>query len=236
MHPTGLATKFTLLLSVLAATAPSVVDAQVIKSGPAACKGVALTFDFCPVRKASGFDQELIEFLVKHQVPATFFMSGRWMAKHDPEVKLLLDIPFFEMGTHGEVHAHLPLHSSEEQRAEILGPVTLLKNRYARQTSLFRPPYGEYNDLTVEVVKALGLQFILWTIESGDPDPRLTAEQILGRVERRVKPGSVIVFHANGKGAHTREVIERLATEVLPTKGLRPVTVSELLTCAQPTR
>ena len=225
-----------LLLSLLAVFAPLVAGAQVIKSGPPACKAVALTFDLCPVRKGPGFDEALIDFLAMHQIPATFFMSGKWIARHDPEVTRLLAVPFFEVGTHGHVHAHLPLHSAEEQRAEILGPVTLLKTHYAHQASLFRPPYGEYNDLTVDVVNALGLQFVLWNIESGDPDPHLSSEQILDRVQRRVKPGSVIVFHANGKGAHTREVIEHLATDVLPTKGLRPVTVSELLSCTQPTR
>ncbi|GIW54794.1 MAG: hypothetical protein KatS3mg082_1198 [Nitrospiraceae bacterium] len=52
---------------------------------------------------------------------------------------------------------------------------------------------------------SLGLRFILWNVESGDPDPQLTREQILARLKTRVKHGSMIVFHANGKGeAHTR--------------------------------
>jgi hypothetical protein len=41
------------------------------------------------------------------------------------------------------------------------------------------------------------------------------------------------VLHANGKGKQTRAVIERLTTEVLPRKSLKPMTVSELLTCKQ---
>lgn len=227
---TAIGVLFSILLAVME---PQTSAAQVIKSGPPTCKAVALTFDLCPVRKAGGFDVELIEFLIENHVPATFFMSGKWIAKHDPEVKRLLEIPFFEVGTHGDVHAHLPLHSEEEQRREILGPVTLLKTRYARQTALFRPPYGEYNDLTVEVVKALGLQFIQWNLESGDPDPLLATEQILDRVKRRTKPGSIIVFHANGKGKHTKEVIEDLAIDFLPGNNLKPVTVSELLACSR---
>jgi hypothetical protein len=54
-------------------------------------------------------------------------------------------------------------------------------------------------------------------------------------VSRRAKPGSIIVFHANGKGNQTRQVIERLTNEVLPHKGLKPMTVSELLNCKPPT-
>jgi len=210
-------------------------EAQVIKTGPASCPAVALTYDLCPVRTASGFDRELIDFLIEHKVPATFFMSGRWMAKHDAEVRTLLAVPFFEIGTHGEVHAHLPMHEVDEQQQEIMGPVRLLKTKYKHPATLFRPPYGEYNDQTVEAVKALGLKFILWNIESGDPDPTLAAEAIVARVQKRMKPGSVIVMHANGKGKHTREVTETLAVTLLPATGLTPMTVSDLLRCNRST-
>ena len=211
-------------------------QAQVIKSGPPACPGIALTFDLCPVKKSPGYDQALVDYLIEHQIPATFFMSGKWIAKHDPEVEHLLGIGFFEVGTHGEVHAHLPMHDAKEQREEIAAPVRLLSEHYAHDTTLFRPPYGEYNDTTVDVVKQLGLRFIQWSIESGDPDPTLTADQILARIEKRAKPGSIVVLHANGKGKQTRAVVERLTAEVLPRKSLKPMTVSELLACTSKTR
>ncbi len=209
--------------------------AQVIKSGPPTCPGVALTFDLCPVRKGSGYDQPLMDYLISHRIPATFFMSGKWMTKHEPEVDHLLSIDFFEVGTHGDVHAHLPMHDADEQRTEILGPVKILQDQYTHTATLFRPPYGEYNDVTVAVVQMLGLQFIQWNIESGDPDPTLSAEHILTRVAKQTKPGSIIVFHANGKGKQTRQVIEQLATTVLPQKGLKPMTISELLNCRSST-
>lgn len=209
--------------------------AQVIKAGPPSCPAVALTYDLCPVRNASGFDRDLIDFLIANKIPATFFMSGRWMAKHDAEVKQLLAVPFFEIGTHGDVHAHLPMHDREGQEQEIMGPVRLLSAKYGHRATLFRPPYGEYNDQTVEAVKALGLRFILWNLESGDPDPTLGAEAILARIQKRIKPGSVIVMHANGKGNHTREVTETLAGSLLQTKGLTPLTISDLLQCNRPT-
>ena len=44
------------------------------------------------------------------------------------------------------------------------------------------------------------------------------------------------MFHANGKGKQTRQVIERLTTDIFPHKGLTPMTVSDLLTCTQPAR
>jgi peptidoglycan/xylan/chitin deacetylase (PgdA/CDA1 family) len=222
-----------LLIGSLGAFSPPDAVAQVIKSGPSSCPGIALTFDLCPVRKSPGYDQALVDYLIQHQIPSTFFMSGKWIAKHDAELEHLLGIQFFEVGTHGEVHAHLPMHNADEQQKEIYAPVKLLNEHYAHEATLFRPPYGEYNDTTLDVVKLLGLRFIQWSIESGDPDPTLTADQILARIEKRAKPGSIVVLHANGKGKQTRAVIERLTTEILPRKSLKPMTVSELLACKQ---
>jgi len=214
---------------------PETSPAQVITSGPPHCPGVALTFDLCPVSKGSGYDHALMDYLIEHRIPATLFMSGKWIAKHEQEVRNLVDIGLFEIGTHGDVHAHLPMHDARAQRDEILGPVTVLRKRYAHKASLFRPPYGEYNDVTVRVAKALGLQFIQWNIESGDPDPTLSTERMVTRITQRAKPGSIIVFHANGKGTHTREVIEQLTHDVFPKKALTPMTVSDLLNCKPPT-
>ena len=192
-----------------------------------------MTFDLCPVRNGAGYDQALIDYLIEQEIPATFFMSGKWMTKHDEQVKALLRIPFFEVGTHGEVHAHLPLHSADEQKQEILGPVRLLKAKYGHEATLFRPPYGEFNDDTVDVARALGLRFILWDVVSGDPDPTITAIRIEDHLKRTVKKGSVIVMHANGKGRHTHEIVQGLHQQLLPQRNLTPMTMSDLLTCSR---
>jgi peptidoglycan-N-acetylglucosamine deacetylase len=221
------------LTMLLVPAVSSVTEAQVVKSGPPSCPGIALTFDLCPVRNGAGYDQALIDYLIEQKVPATFFMSGKWIAKHDRQVKALLDIPFFEVGSHGEVHAHMPLHSAAEQEQEILGPGRRLKTKYNHDAMLFRPPYGEFNDDTVAVVRALGLQFILWNVVSGDPDPTLTATQIEDRLKRFVRKGSVIVMHANGKGQHTHAVVQHIHRHLLPERNLTPMTMSNLLICNQ---
>jgi peptidoglycan/xylan/chitin deacetylase (PgdA/CDA1 family) len=206
--------------------------AQVIRSGPTGCKAVAITFDMCPVRDGSGYDAPLIDMLIERRIPATFFLSGRWVATHDTETRALLAVPFFEIGTHGQIHAHLPLLEKDSQRREIEEAVKLVQTRYGHRASLFRPPYGEYDETTVEAVQALGLRFILWNAVSGDPDPTLSRARMLKHLHASVHDGSIIVFHANGKGRHTRTVVEDFSQE-LAAKGLRPVTVSTLLDACQ---
>ncbi len=213
-------------------TTASVVGAgseQVIRSGPSTCKAIALTFDLCPVRNGAGYDAPLIETLLARHIPATFFLSGRWAEKHEAEVRTLLAVPYFEIGTHGQAHAHLPLLDDDRQRTEIQEAVALLEARYGRHAALFRPPYGEYNDATVRIAQALGLRFILWNVVSGDPDPSLPLTRMVERITAATRNGSVIVFHANGKGRHTKEAVEVLYQDLVLDRGLQPVTVSTLL-------
>ena len=107
-----------LIIIALVGVCPDPSFAQVIREGPRGCRAVALTFDMCPVREGIGYDEPLVRTLIEKKIPATFFLSGRWMAKHDAEVRALLAVPFFEVGTHGQVHAHLPELDEEQQRRE----------------------------------------------------------------------------------------------------------------------
>jgi peptidoglycan-N-acetylglucosamine deacetylase len=200
----------------------------VVRSGGRGCRQVALTFDLCPVRRGSGFDAPLVDELRDGNVPATFFLSGRWIAAHESETKRLLAVPFFEVETHGQRHAHLAGLDRSTQLREIEGPVHLLRARYGRLSSFFRPPYGEYDATTLDVAHELGLRVVLWSVVSGDPDPRLSEAAILADVEDRLRDGDVVAFHANGRGWHTREVIRDLLI-ALAERRLHPVTVAELL-------
>ncbi len=95
-----------LLMGSLSLSLPTKSLAQVIKSGPPSCPGIAPTFDLCPVRKGPGYDQALVDYLIQHQIPSTFFMPSKWMVKHEEEVDHLLGINFSEVSTHGKVHAY----------------------------------------------------------------------------------------------------------------------------------
>ena len=218
-----------LVLLTLAASLRAEQLATVVRGGAGGCHAVALTFDLCPVRKAPGFDAALVALLESRQVPTTFFASGRWIAAHDAEVRRLLAVPFFELGTHGQRHRHLPALDPAAQRAEILGPVELLATRYGVRSTLFRAPYGEFDDHTRAIVADVGLRMVEWSVVSGDPDPQLAAATMLRGLRTEVRDGSIVVFHANAKGVHTREVVETLLRDVLPERGLAPRTVSQLL-------
>jgi peptidoglycan/xylan/chitin deacetylase (PgdA/CDA1 family) len=209
----------------------------VFTRGPAACHAIAFTFDLCPVHEGRGFDAPLVKFLIDHKVHATFFASGPWIAAHDAELHELLAQPFFEVGTHGQMHAHLPQLNAAEQAAEIRGPIATLAKRYAVRTALFRPPYGEYNDESVRQAEAAGQTVVMWSIVSGDPDPKLSPKSIEADVISRARNGSVIIFHANGRGWHDDEVVPAVYQALVEAKHFAADTVSELRGCeGRPTR
>jgi peptidoglycan/xylan/chitin deacetylase (PgdA/CDA1 family) len=99
---------------------------------------------------------------------------------------------------------------------------------------LFRPPYGEYNDETVRQAESAGQTLVMWSIVSGDPDPKLPADRIVADVVSRAKNGSVIIFHANGRGWHDDDVVPAVYQTLVETKHFTADTVSELRNCANP--
>ena len=93
---------------------------------------------------------------------------------------------------------------------------------------MFRPPKGEYNDTTVHVADAAGQTTVMWSIVAGDPDKKLTPAAIADDVVGRAKNGSVIIFHANGRGWHTKEILPLVYARLVTTKGFAPKTISGL--------
>ncbi|MEZ5838981.1 MAG: hypothetical protein R3D02_00590 [Hyphomicrobiales bacterium] len=63
--------------------------------------------------------------------------------------------------------------------------------------------------------------------------PGQSADMIVRGVLAAVRPGSIVVAHANGRGVHTAEALPRLI-EGLRARGYRLVTVSELLAAGAP--
>ena len=95
------------------------------------------------------------------------------------------------------------------------------------QGRIFRPPYGEYNPLLVSEAARMGLRTLTWEVVTGDPDRHVTAPDIVRTVLTRVRPGSVVIMHVNGRGWHTAEALPAVIRG-LRARGYRLVTVSQL--------
>jgi peptidoglycan/xylan/chitin deacetylase (PgdA/CDA1 family) len=61
-------------------------------------------------------------------------------------------------------------------------------------SNLYRPPHGL---MRLKQYRALNKQYriIMWDLVTRDYDPKLTGEEVLGKVKRYVRNGSIITFH-----------------------------------------
>ena len=203
--------------------------AVVINSGDWVEPYVALTFDVCqdPLYPA-GYDASIVDVLQRYDVPATFFMGGDWMRTHPDETRLLASNPKFELGNHSWSHADFTTLTAEEMGQELQMTEDMFFELTGKHSRLFRPPFGTYNDLSLQVTAEHGLYTILWDSVSGDPDPEFDSATILAEIQRTVRKGSIIIMHANGRGWHTAEALPSVI-EYLQSKGFILVTVSQLI-------
>ena len=187
---------------------------------------VALTFDCCQTAKPAGFDRPLVDVLLAHHTPATFMLGGRWMETHPEATRLLAATPYFELGNHSYLHPHMAQLDAAHQLPELTRPQEIMHQQVARYALFFRPPYGEWNQSLVDQSAAAGMYTVMWTISTGDPDRHATVADLLGEFHK-VKPGAIVLMHANGRGWKTAQALPQML-DYLRAKHLRPVTLHDL--------
>jgi polysaccharide deacetylase family sporulation protein PdaB len=184
-------------------------------------KAASLTFDAAWGNEDT---QRLIDILGKYGVKATFFIVGQWAEKYPESVKALHDAGH-EIGNHSDDHAHFnPLSA-----AEIARNISACNEKISAVTgaapSLFRAPYGEYDNEVISTVKSLGMNTIQWDVDSLDWKG-IPASEIARRVKDKAAPGSIVLFHNAAK--HTPEALPTII-EFFLQNGYSIVPVSELL-------
>ncbi|WP_395088912.1 polysaccharide deacetylase family protein [Armatimonas sp.] len=173
---------------------------MLIRRLPTTERVVALTFDACQTLKPAGYAPQIIGILRKERVPATLFLGGRWIEWHADAAKNLAADPLLEIATHSYLHPHFPKLTEREMRADLEKTLAVHQKLTGCKPKAFRLPYGEHNPITVKVAESYGLTSVLWDIETGDPDPKSSAKEIVREVFRQTKPGSIVIQHMNGRG------------------------------------
>ncbi len=212
-------------------------------------KLVALTFDLCErTSEITGYDAEIVNYLRSQQVPATFYAGGKWMRSHPEQTKQLMADPLFEIGNHAWTHGNMRVLTGQEMQEQVLwtqAQYEVLRDDLAkdlRQRGIppqeidrippvplsFRYPYGTCSQEALDFMGDQGLLSIQWNIVTADPWRKQTVDGIVKAVLDGIKPGSIVIAHANGRGWKTGEALPRLIP-ALRAKGYRFVTVSELL-------
>lgn len=205
------------------------VAPALITHGPRERREVALTFDACETPgKRAGYDARIVRILTASRTPATLFLGGLWMRSHPAVTRELAGNGLFELGSHSYSHPDLTKISNSRISAEVLMAQREMLRLTGRAARVFRLPFGFNNERVLRMVAARGLHVIQWDVVTGDPDPNVSADDIVGAVRGGAGNGSIIIMHMNGRGWHTAEALPGVI-RVLRERGLRPVTVSRLL-------
>ncbi len=210
-------------------------------------KLVALTFDLCETSgEIAGYDGAIVEELRRRRIPTTFFVGGHWSMTHPGRFGEIAADPLFEVANHTWSHANLRTVDAERLKSEVLAPEAAFHAAVAgpicprpdavpptHRSTLFRFPFGACDARSMAAVNDAGMAAIQWDVSTGDPSPLMGAKAILEETLRGVRPGSIVLAHANGRGFHTGEALPQLI-DALEKRGYRFVTVSELLARGRP--
>ena len=222
----SLALVLALAAALLALSAPAAVTASNTRQLPIYSverdqKMVALSFDAAWGNEDT---QTLIDILGKYDVKVTFFVVGQWVDKYPESVKALFEAGH-EVMNHSNDHAHFNTLSAGQIAENINACADKIEAVTGVRPTLFRPPYGEYDDHVIAAVRALGVEPIQWDVDSLDWKD-LSAGEIYERVTSRVRPGSIILFH--NAALHTPETLEDIV-KFLISEGYTIVPISQLI-------
>ncbi len=206
---------------------PAVVGASAaVRQLPIYCvkrdnKMVSLTFDAAWGNEDTGL---LIEILGRYNVKATFFVVGGWVEKYPESVKQLHEAGH-EVMNHSNDHAHFSRLGAEAIKENINACSDKIEAVTGVRPTLFRCPYGEYDDHVISTINSMGIKTIQWDVDSLDWK-NIAASEIVKRVTDKVAPGSIVLFH--NAAPHTPEALPPII-EYLLQEGYEIAPVSELL-------
>lgn len=185
-------------------------------------KQVAISFD-----AAWGNDdtEQLIKILKEYDVPATFFVVGAWVDKYPESVKQLSDAGH-QVQNHSNTHPYMTGLSTEQMIDELESCNKKIENVTGKKPTLFRPPYGDYDNRVIEAVESVDMYTIQWDCDSLDWKDNATPQSICDRVVKKVKNGSIVLFHNDAD--HTPEALPTIL-KCLKEEGYEFVFINDLI-------
>ena len=171
-------------------------------------KTVYLTFDDGPVPEVTPW---VLQVLEQYHIKATFFMVGDNVRKH-PDVYQQVVAAGHTIGNHTFNHVRAFGTSNADYLANVDKADALL------HSTLFRPPHGQF---LPRLMQSLGsrYQVVFWDVVTRDYTAKLSPQYVLNVVKKRVRNGSIIVFHDSLKAQQNMQWAMPRAIEWLQSQG-----------------
>lgn len=197
-----------LLAVALGVLVAGAAEADVITRLPSDKPVVALTFDACETRTPAFLDHKISDYLIAEKIPFTIFVSGRFARHNVDALAGLARLDTVEIENHSLNHDnHMDRLDDAAIRREVVDNDALLAAITGRHTRYFRFPAGNVGPRALKDVEDLGYKVVHWSFASGDPVRDLTPDELARWVLAKVRPGSILIFHINGRGWSTGDAL-----------------------------
>lgn len=173
-------------------------------------KKIALTFD---VAWENSNTQKLIDILKENDAKATFFVTGDWCDRYPEDVKMFFDAGH-DIQNHSNAHPHVEGMNVNDLINDTRECNRKIKMITGVEPTLYRAPYGEFDDSLITTMDGMGLKVIQWDVDSVDWK-KPSAEQIQKKVLKGVKSGSILLFHNDLENTTQAlpEILKKLKSE-----------------------
>ncbi len=151
-------------------------------------------------------------------------MVGEWVDKYPEAVKKIYEAGH-EIANHSDTHPKVNSLSYDENVEEIKKCADKIEKITGKRTTLYRGPYGEYNNTVVKAAMSENHIAVQWSLDTLDYNG-LTGEEMWARINGKLTNGSIILMHNGTK--HTADSLDKLIYNIKE-KGFNIVTVSELI-------
>lgn len=174
----------------LLAPPPTVVPTVVAADGlapkfhrvPTTDRVIFITIDDGMVR-----DPSYLDHFAQLRVPFTSFLTQP-MAQADPGYWKAMEERGATIQTHTITHPNLKVTPEAKARTEICEPADAFTQLFGKRPTLFRPPYGNSNDMVRRIAAQCGYRaIVLWAGSTNDG--KLTMQ------DGPLKPGDIILMH-----------------------------------------
>jgi peptidoglycan/xylan/chitin deacetylase (PgdA/CDA1 family) len=188
-------------------------------------KIIAFTFDACGGKNGNGYDKELIDYLHTENIPATLFVSGKWI---DSQFAVFLNLSrdtLFEIENHGLNHRPCSIEGRKvygikgtsnigeafdeiEANARKIEAVTNQRPRFYRSATAF------IDEASAGMAARLGIIVVSYQLLSGDAVPFTPESDIEENVIKNITPGAIVIMHFNHPEWNTKEAMEKIVPKL----------------------
>ncbi|MCP9954921.1 polysaccharide deacetylase family protein [Actinomadura madurae] len=174
------------------------------------------------------YDSEFVNLVRKEKVPILTFLTSTYI-KGQGQYFWAMRNAGSQMENHTVSHPNMATLGAEAQKKQICDSSDEIQKQYGRRPQIFRPPFGSFNQTTLQVAKECGIKSVLlWSAEfyNGTTGPGVGRDGFArGDGGKGFKPGDIILMHYRKGLAHQFQMILGWIRQA----GFRPAAVENYL-------